>query len=574
MAEQELATLTGNFRQRRKDMVFFCTLAMVGCFLLWKCRIGIGNFDETFYLTIPYRLLRGDALFQEEWHLSQMSGVLLVPAVWLYTRLTGGTEGILLAMRFVCVAVMLAASAFLYLRLKRFDWLGASAAALSFALYIPFSINALSYNSMGILFLTLSQVTLLTAAGKPLQSLLAGLCFAAAVLCCPYLLIVYLLWLLIAGAAFASGRGREQTAFSPKTVLWFSLGAAAAAAAFLTFVFSRTTPANLLRCIGPMLDDPEHPAVSLWGKVAEYVKAILYATDTSFRYYEALFLAGVVCVLGSRFRRFRGILSCCAGAAVLALMLCLYREKYYLNHLMWAVNCMAPFLLLLSDNPKLRDVFLLLWGPGMLYSFCMNLSSNQAFYVISSGATVATVGTLTMLGMYLRELLTEEPKAWGSRAAAVLLGALLLTQLSTELDCRYHNVFWEDGIYNQTVRLERGINKGLLVSENRAAYFNWCLEIQEAIDSYGGEQVLYLSEITWFCLQGQGNNAGYSAWLSGVDDHTLDRLEAYYAINPRKIPDVVFVEHRFEQIAEPFCSRFGYTQTPVVGGFVLLPETP
>ena len=148
MAEQGLAAVTGNFRQRRKDMVFFCTLAMVGCFLLWKCRIGIGNFDETFYLTIPYRLLRGDALFREEWHLSQMSGVLLVPAVWLYTRLTGGTEGILLAMRLVCVAVMLASSAYLYLRLKRFDWLGASAAALSFALYIPFSINALSYNSM------------------------------------------------------------------------------------------------------------------------------------------------------------------------------------------------------------------------------------------------------------------------------------------------------------------------------------------------------------------------------------------------------------------------------------------
>ena len=57
-----------------------------------------------------------------------------------------------------------------------------------------FGIMALSYNSMGILLLLSACVLVATADPKRRAApLLAGLFFAGAVLCCPYLLLLYVL---------------------------------------------------------------------------------------------------------------------------------------------------------------------------------------------------------------------------------------------------------------------------------------------------------------------------------------------------------------------------------------------
>ena len=40
--------------------------------------------DEGFYLTIPYRLIQGDCLLVDEWHVSQLAGFLLIPVLKLY----------------------------------------------------------------------------------------------------------------------------------------------------------------------------------------------------------------------------------------------------------------------------------------------------------------------------------------------------------------------------------------------------------------------------------------------------------------------------------------------------------
>ena len=245
-------------KPERTGLLFLCFLAALALVLLWRCRFGFASNDEAFYLTIPYRLLQGDALLTEEWHLSQLSGFLLMPAVWIFTTLTGGTEGILLFMRYLCIITQTAAALFLYSHLKAFSRLGAAVAALGFVLFIPLSICALSYNSMGILFLTLSQVILIT--GKSCRSYLpAGLCFAAAVLCCPYLLLVYGAYLLIVLGALVWSRIRREAvhpALSVAGALWFTAGAAIAALLFTLFVLSRSSVSDILPCLKLMMNDP------------------------------------------------------------------------------------------------------------------------------------------------------------------------------------------------------------------------------------------------------------------------------------------------------------------------------
>lgn len=559
-------------KPERTDLLFLCFLAVLALVLLWRCRFGFASNDEAFYLTIPYRLLQGDALLTEEWHLSQLSGFLLMPAVWIFTTLTGGTEGILLFMRCLCVIIQTAAALFLYSRLKAFSRLGAAVAALGFVLFIPLSICALSYNSMGILFLTLSQVILIT--GKSCRSYLpAGLCFAAAVLCCPYLLLVYGAYLLIVLGTLVWSRIRREAvhpALSVAGALWFTAGAAIAALLFTLFVLSRSSVSDILPCLKLMMNDPEHLTYSLAFKLREYRDCILYATEQAPRLYACLAAAALVCLLDGRRQSHRTFHSCIAGGIIFALMVSHYRGSHSLNYIMWSINLWAPFfLLLLSDRKNAGTIFTLLWLPGIAYSFCMNLASNNIFYAISSGASVATVATLVMMGMYLREL---RQSAAAPLQKILPIGILCLTlayQITTEACLRYQNIYWSSGLNAQTERISEGVQKGLYVTPEYQESYTRDLEMLEVVDSFHGEQVLYLSETTWYYLQGKGKNASYSAWLSGVSQYTLDQLEAYYAINPQKRPDVVYTVDA--DIAAEFCKLFGYTIADETQGLIMTP---
>lgn len=559
-------------KPERTDLLFLCFLAVLALVLLWRCRFGFASNDEAFYLTIPYRLLQGDALLTEEWHLSQLSGFLLMPAVWIFITLTGGTEGILLFMRYLCIITQTAAAVFLYNRLKAFSRLGAAVAALGFVLFIPLSICALSYNSMGILFLTLSQVILIT--GKSCRSYLpAGLCFAAAVLCCPYLLLVYGAYLLIVLGALVWSRIRREAvhpALSVAGALWFTAGAAIAALLFTLFVLSRSSVSDILPCLKLMMNDPEHLTYSLAFKLREYRDCILYATGQSPRLYACLTATALFCLLDGRRQSHRTFHSCIAGGIIFALMVSHYRGSHSLNYIMWSINLWAPFLLLLlSDRKNAGTIFTLLWLPGIAYSFCMNLASNNIFYAISSGASVATVATLVMMGMYLREL---RQSAAAPLQKILPIGILCLTlayQITTEACLRYQNIYWSSGLNAQTERISEGVQKGLYVTPEYQESYTRDLEMLEVVDSFHGEQVLYLSETTWYYLQGKGKNASYSAWLSGVSQYTLDQLEAYYAINPQKRPDVVYTVDA--DIAAEFCKLFGYTIADETQGLIMTP---
>lgn len=559
-------------KPERADLLFLCFLTVLGLGLLWRCRFGFASNDEAFYLTIPYRLLQGDALLTEEWHLSQLSGLLLMPAVWFFTTLTGGTEGILLFMRCLCVVTQTAAAAFLYHRLKSYSRLGAAAAALCFTLFIPLGICALSYNSMGILFLTLSQVILITGKSR-LQYLPAGLCFAAAVLCCPYLLLVYAAYLLIVLGVLVWSRIRNSAvhpALSVQGALWFTAGSAIAAIFFVLFVLNRSAISDIRPCLERMMNDPEHLTYSMIFKLREYWSCILYATGQTSRLYACLAATALVCLLDRKRQRHRACHSCTVGGIIFALMVSHYRGSHSPNYIMWAINLWAPFLLLLlSDRKKAGTIFTLLWLPGIAYSFCMNLASNNTFFAISSGASVATVATLVMMGMYLRELRQAAAAPWQKMLPIGILCLTIAYQITTESCLRQRTIYWSTALNTQTVKIQEGVQKGLYVTPEFSEAYTVDLEMLQAVDGFQGEQVLYLSETTWYYLQGAGKNAAYSAWLSGVSQYTLEQLEAYYAINPRKRPDVVYTPDA--TIAAEFCELFGYKIANEDYGLILLP---
>jgi len=543
-------------------MVFMLLFFPVFIFLLWKCRYGFGNIDEAFYLTIPYRLLQGDALFVHEWHLSQMAGVLTMPFVSVLMQIRGNTDGLILSMRYITIFVQCFIAFCAYYRLRDFNWLGAVCSAICFALYIPFSIMALSYNSMGIMFLTLSCLLLLPCKKADFSFFVSGLAYAAACLCCPPLVIVYFLAIaVITIQIHMHHRWKAVFAFTDHTfqkTLYFSLGAFLMAVMFAGFVFSRASLQQIVQAFSFIMNDPEHPAVPLIEKVVSYGRSIIFATDQSAIIYAVLAFLFVICSFDAKRKRRKREYFIAVSACTIVLMLSHYFQHHYLNKVMWAINIPCVFIVLLSDKPENRCFFSVFWILGMLYSFCIHLTSNQEFYAISSASSVAVIGSIMMLAEFLEEIPYKRRDSKRSLLAAGCVMMILGVQLFTEATLRYSNVFWETGVDSQTVLVEDGIQAGLYVSEKRADYYAAELENLERIKQYRGDKILYLSGNTWFYLTDTHESASYSAWLSGVNEESLGRLEAYYQLNPDKLPDIVYTDISHKDIAITFAQRRHY----------------
>ena len=172
-------------RKRCIYIVYCACIIILFLFLLWKCKIGFANIDESFYLTIPYRLCRGDGLIIHEWHLSQLSGFLLFPIMRIYLGIVRSTEGILLNFRYIFTFLWTVSACFVFYRLKSISLLGAMVSSICYMLYTPFGIMALSYNSMGIMLMLISCIIVVTSLKCVRQQYcIAGILFAGAVLCC------------------------------------------------------------------------------------------------------------------------------------------------------------------------------------------------------------------------------------------------------------------------------------------------------------------------------------------------------------------------------------------------------
>ena len=81
--------------------------------------------------------------------------------------------------------------------------------------------------------------------------------------------------------------------------------------------------------------------------------------------------------------------------------------------------------------------------------------------------------------------------------------------------------------------------------------------------------VLFLSTNTYLYLSAEKDMSAFSAWLSGVNEVSLERLETYFDLVPEKVPDGIYLEPEYAQYAEPFLSR-GYRKEVLESGAYLL----
>ena len=538
-------------RKKWQDFLFIAVMVAALLFCFWKVRYGFGGNDEAFYLTIPHRLTKGDILFVDEWNLSQMCSILTLPFVWLYTLITGSTDGIILAARVFYVLVHGAAATLIYIKLRKFGYISVVASALFF-LFTPFNIMALSYNTMSMGLMALAGVLIATADySKKLQIIFSGLCFAGAVLCTPYLASVYVLYALCMGIHVLLRKKDmrfvlKSDMFSVRTFLFFTLGVGILAVIFLLFTLPRAGIDGIADNLPKMLNDPEHPQFTFGKRVEGYFKAIFYMRP-HFKYAIYIYCAMLLVMIIDRKRRLhRSVyLIVTSGIVIYSYILLLpdlHKTTY--NHIMFPLVFIGITSYILCKN-KPRELFAAVFVGGILYSFCIFYPSNQYFYIISVAFAVVNLASYMFLAQLIREM-QESPDnvtyaLWVKRFSFALVALMITVQAGCQIGSKARHCFWDNDPKALNVELTDGPAAGIITEKTKANQYNTIYN--DIIQYYGMEEdnLLVLSEKCWIYLAADMPYGSFSAWLSGEKPNSINRLLDYYELNPEKKPRYIYV---------------------------------
>lgn len=136
--------------------------------IAWRMRRGLDWTDEAFYVSLPVRFIQGDRPFADEYNVAENAGLFLWPFLKVYS-LFAGWEGVFLFGRvlFVAFLVAVAASVFAFARRCRLPVGGALVASAPALGCIPYGLPGLSYNTLGVGFLTIGTFVAARALVEP-----------------------------------------------------------------------------------------------------------------------------------------------------------------------------------------------------------------------------------------------------------------------------------------------------------------------------------------------------------------------------------------------------------------------
>ena len=510
-------------------------------FLLWKAPYGYAQADENFYLSIPYRLFQGDSLLAHEWNSAQLFSFLLYPAMKLFISFNGSTEGIFLFFRYLYTAALLLGGIYVYISLRRVQPVGALLGALLLMLYTPLHIMSLSYNTMCILLLAAAGATMVRAASAKAPAWISGLLFAGAVLCCPYLVVIYAVYSLLCLLPRFTKK-LSIPAFSLAFWLRFTAGCAVLALVFLVFVLSRCSLSDAIASIPLIFNDTETFYTSFSYHLFKYCEAI-YGNFWVNSFSLSWPILALIMALDKKRKAHR------CWYIVPAMLITATYFAYYVfsdrtvNYLMFPMNILGGFAFFLCNKRDIRP-FVFLYIPGLLYSLCIHFASNLGLMSIASAMSVSCIASAIYICTLAKELYCEDKKLITRIVGLGLLLALMM-QLSVLSWFRSRYTMWDDDTSELSITLTEGPQKGIITGEGHASRYYKLIEDSSPVREAQADCVLYIFTDSWLYLMDDARMGSFSPWISTLYPETdIARLESYWQLYPERMPDTIFIGER------------------------------
>ena len=518
--------------------------------------------DESFYLSLADRLYRGGALFIDEWHPAQVYAPLLLPPYALYVSATGGTEGIALYFRLLYVGFSFVVAVFSYVVFKRdFGRFLACCIALMYLFYVRGNILGLSYYALcasfcmiGLVFgwCTYRRMRDVRDDGSPdarrvLMPLCSGICFALAIICNPYVMVLFFLACLT-GLIYSVMLGRSKL-FIP--FAWAIAGAVLVAAVYLMFVFQRSEPGAILDNLQNVLASHDENLtlarrlpnyfsyfpISRVGFVGTWLLVIFLVFwrvsghGVSRRFRACVILIDTVCLL----------LACWAAFTTST-----YPNKVFLAFAEFALPCF----LLQEDvrvSPRIHPELHLFWIPGVLLSLIWQFSSNTqisgmliGFMFTCMGAFLTVRSAVPTPNEMLPNSINRPAPGWVRALCLVLIAGVVCSTAYVRLADVYSDCAWNE----MTTEIPDGPAAGLRTSEQHLQEYEGVRELVARINTSGGVWIEPMSP--WAYLECPGACATVSTWNTFMDQHDADE---YYAMPGHEWPEWILVTN--DDIGDP-----------------------
>ena len=557
-------------RVSKKEFAFAMLFLIMLAFNIWMAPRSSSflALDEAFYIAVPYRMLQGDALLIHEWNMAQMGMFLLKPLLRVYLALMGTTEGILLNFRYIYVFFHSLVALYVYFRLRKINFMAAAAVALFYMAYCYGNIMALSYNTIGIGLMLMTCVSLAVCKGKAAEMFAIGLLFAGAVLCCPFLLIAYVIYCLAVLYFRIMHRlpKHVEGAFAVKSWLCFSAGCAALAVVFVLPVLLSGESAKIIKTLPLILQDEEHPSKTL----VEWAKGFCVAFIRSNAWFKELAIAGTIlfCVIlldkNKTKRRSIYLIAASIISMVFALpYILMYREG---NYLLFPISIIGFYAYLLCTKKNV-PLFVLVYVPGIIFWACRDMGSNLGFYSISAGAAVNMAASLVFVAELAEEIWGKKGRFAAAEKVLLLIPSLCLVCLfSTMIVSRVEVIDEIDAVCSV------GSAKGIAAGAEQISAIEREYESLAPIRDIKHGNVMYFS-LSYSCLhylEDEKNCSSYSMWFI-ASEKNMEKLDKYWSMFPEKKPDYICLtdeQFKDEALVRNF-DKYSYSVMSLSDGAVL-----
>ena len=510
----------------------FCLLILFfSVFWVWRIHYGtadiLGPMDESFYLEIPYRMLYGDVLLQEETFSAQMFAFILFPIMKLWKIIKGtDTEGIILCFRYIWVFFHILTAVILFMLLKRKS---IKIAVISSSFYVSYcicSVMAISYNTIALSCITIIIALMLGEYNSCFSYLFQGLLLSALVLCNPYCIMLYFILL-----AFIIKNDIERKIKIQRTAL-LHIGILLLLIPFLFHVLSDNH--NLFSVINNALNialsDPSHVSGQILS--SKYLFVIEFASEFPLFIciYLILFFVRLVSKNISRL------------TTVLIMHLCTYTTiyaayKYHSSSTMMFIIFVGLWLFIFEKDLR-TTVFKNTGLVAIIFIFCTNLCSNTALFAVSWACIPGAIISWFIIDEYLNKdegvsLYTKNLLVVGM--ASIVVSCATYTSISS--------VYFDNRITELTSTLQEGPLKGIHTTSEKADIYESILSDISNITFQADDKVIFFPGKPMDYLYLERENCYPKYWYNynGFSD---PEFTDYYKRFPQKKPNVVILDLR------------------------------
>lgn len=489
-------------------------LTVVGALLAIRMVIGIDLTDEAYYTAFIDGWLKTGIDANTALSLHQTAALLIYPFALAYAKLQGGVDGIALFLRVVYLAATALTGCIFYSFVRRFrsDDI-AVFAALLVASFIPFSLPAPSYNTLGMLAMTCAMSAGAQYAMDIVDSrssccrkwaLVSAASWTVAVVSYPTLVVVQALF--VAGLAYAIPKEKRQVllAYALTCAAIHALGIAVLLASFgLAKLLAMLTFSNASLQVSSGL------LAKVQRLLSPFARSPLFAL---------LGLAMVVIGIVARHAR-SSTLQVCLAASVLVVMAIASTTGPVLFAKTHDLVLLAA---LLGAGLALNDSFAIHQKKLFRMLLCVrSIAGLVTALTATNGLVNFAVGGFFAAALALTLVLPANARGWPAPQLAVLTGVAGLFLWNA-----YAFVYGEVGnpLLDQPQRITQGVFRNLLTSrvqrESIAEVTRLIAEIQPAPAS-----ILVLGRLPGVYLLSTAKPMTLSTWDFGQHNEPLPKIE-------------------------------------------------